>query len=162
MKLPIRADELIATLQLQPHPEGGFYREVFRSTVAVQALDRVVTRSAVTTIYFLLTEGAYSRWHRVQADEIWHWYEGAPLELFMAPPDVTHVQRVCLGPVTDTQRCVATVPAGWWQAARPIGAYALMGCSVAPGFEFDDFTFLIDAPEASKMQAMPAPYDELL
>src|SRR3970040_204526 len=91
-----RAAELIRTLALRPHPEGGHYGEVFRSSRRVRALDRDVDRAALTTIYFLLTAGEHSRWHRVRADEAWHWCEGDPLELLrLAHPGV---RRVRLGP----------------------------------------------------------------
>lgn len=143
-----RAGELIRKLELAPHPEGGFYREIWRSQARVAA-DQRPPRSALTTIYFLLTAGAFSAWHRVRSDEVWHWYEGGPLELLLAAPDFSTVQRIDLGPVQDAARPVATVPADWWQAARPLGAYALCGCTVAPGFEFEDFTFLRDDPVAA-------------
>jgi predicted cupin superfamily sugar epimerase len=141
-----RAQELIDGLGLTPHPEGGFFREIFRSVSNVRPDDERPARVAATSIYFLLSRGTHSRWHRVRSDEVWHLYEGGPLELFLAPPDCTEVRRFVLGPslVSDGPAC--TVPAGWWQAARPLGPYALTGCTVAPGFEFADFTFLRDAP----------------
>lgn len=143
-----RADLLIQQLGLAPHPEGGFYRESFRSTARVHAGGRP-SRSALTTIYFLLAAGSFSAWHRVRSDEVWHWYEGEPLELLLASPDFSVVQRHGLGPVGSSTEPLITVPADWWQAARPLGEYALCGCTVAPGFEFADFSFLRDDPEAS-------------
>ena len=100
----------------------------------------------VTTIYFLLAAGSFSAWHRVRSDEVWHWYEGEPLELLLAPPDLRNVQqRRRLGPVgVGVEPAIITVPADWWQAARPLGSYSLCGCTVAPGFEFEDFAFLRD------------------
>jgi uncharacterized protein len=142
-----RASELIRSLELAPHPEGGFYREIWRSQARVAAEQRP-SRSALTNIYFLLTADAFSAWHRVRSDEVWHWYEGEPLELLLAAPDFRTVQRIELGPVRGATGPVATVPADWWQAARPLGVYALCGCTVAPGFEFEDFTFLRDHPVA--------------
>ena len=139
-----RAQELIDGLHLQPHPEGGFFREMFRSSSTVRPNDDRSERSAATTIYFLLPRGAHSRWHRVQSDEVWHLYEGGPLELLLVPPDVCEVRRVVLGPALVSAGPVHTVPAGWWQAARPLGPYALTGCTVAPGFDFQDFAFLHD------------------
>ncbi len=151
-----RARALIASLALEPHPEGGWYRQVFKSQERVTRQRDDADRSALTTIYFLLIAGTYSAWHRVQSDEVWHWYEGEPLELLMResgergaeggedrrdgarfsalrpPPSA---QSVVLGP----DRRVHVVPARAWQAARPLGAYALVGCTVGPGFEFDDF-----------------------
>ena len=154
MSLPIpvepidpRAAELIRELHLQPHPEGGFFRELYRSSLRVAPDDGRAVRSAMTTIYFLLPRGAHSRWHRVESDEVWHLYEGGPLELILAPPGLEEVRRVVLGPALASDGPVYTVPAGWWQAARPIGIYALTGCTVAPGFDFVDFSFLRDAPE---------------
>jgi predicted cupin superfamily sugar epimerase len=141
-RLHPRAAELIRILNLQPHPEGGFYRELFRSSERVHR--QSVVRSAATTIYFLLAAGSFSRWHRVTSDEIWHWYEGEPLELLLCPPDFSRVQTVELGAIDAQRTQVHTVPANWWQAARPMGGYALTGCTVAPGFEFADFSFLAD------------------
>lgn len=143
-----RARQLIHDLALQPHPEGGFYRETWRSAARVTAQQRP-DRSALTTIYFLLAAGSYSAWHRVRSDEVWHWYEGGPLELLLAAPDFQSVRRRKLGPVDTDTEPVITVPANWWQAARPLGDYALCGCTVAPGFEFEDFSFLRDDTAAT-------------
>jgi predicted cupin superfamily sugar epimerase len=142
-----RAAELIRDLQLRPHPEGGFYRELYRSSSVVSPDDGRGGRAALTTIYFLLPRGAHSRWHRVQSDEVWHLYEGGPLELVVAPPGLEEVRRIVLGPALASHGPVWTVPAGWWQAARPIGPYALAGCTVAPGFDFTDFEFVREIPE---------------
>jgi uncharacterized protein len=150
-----RAAEMIRVLELNPHPEGGFYRETFRSPARVMADQG--SRSALTTIYFLLAAGSFSAWHRVLSDEVWHWYEGEPLELLLASPDFDMVQRRRLGPVGAGTEPVVTVPANWWQAARPFGTYALCGCTVAPGFEFEDFTFLRDHPGACDALQSVAP-----
>ena len=139
-----RATQLIDVLKLEPHPEGGYYREIYRSASRVRPDDERSERAAATTIYFLLVEGTHSRWHRVRSDEVWHLYEGGPLEIFTAPPAADHVHRVVLGTATASDGPVHVVPAGWWQAARPLGGYALAGCTVAPGFEFEDFSFLRD------------------
>ncbi len=138
-----RARELIARLQLAPHPEGGHYRQIYRSADRVQPADDRPPRAALTTIYFLLDATQHSRWHRVRSDEVWHFYEGEPLELLVADPAMRRVESVMLGSTDETDR-VHVVQAGWWQAARPHGAYALVGCTVAPGFEFADFDFLAD------------------
>ena len=145
-----RATQLIEVLDLAPHPEGGFYREIYRSTSSVQPGDGRGGRDAATTIYFLLVEGTHSRWHRVRSDEVWHLYEGAPLEILTAPPAIDHVRRVVLGPALETDGPVHVVPAGWWQAARPLGEYVLVGCTVAPGFVFEDLSFLRDEPAARR------------
>jgi predicted cupin superfamily sugar epimerase len=151
-----RASELIRTLELTPHPEGGYYRETWRSPTRVLA-DQRPSRSAVTTIYFLLAAGSFSAWHRVRSDEVWHWYEGDALELLLAAPDFSAVQRIELGAVGGATRPAATVPADWWQAARPLGPYALCGCTVAPGFEFGDFSFLRDDAAARASLGSAAP-----
>lgn len=147
-----RSRLLIDSLQLQPHPEGGYYRELYRSELTVSqpsgsmpTVEQLLPgsgRSAVTTIYFLLEKGQVSRWHRVDADEIWHFYEGDPLKLYLMPPDFSSLEIHPLGEVSDTTQPVFVVKAGWWQAAEPAGDYALCGCSVAPGFEFSGFYFL--------------------
>jgi predicted cupin superfamily sugar epimerase len=152
-----RARDLIAGLQLQPHPEGGHYREVHRSGAHVVPRDGRATRAALTGIYFLLVAGEHSRWHRVASDEAWHHYEGGPLELLVATPDGSRVQRILLGPALESDGPTHTVPAWHWQAARPLGAYALAGCNVAPGFEFADFAFLRDDRECAARLAAVAP-----
>lgn len=141
--------DLIATLGLIPHPEGGYYGELHRSDATVLPADGRGQRAALTTIYFLLPAGAVSRWHRVQSDEVWHFYEGAALDLWMASGEGGPARRHRLGPIDGDQRPVWTVPAGWWQAARPTGAYSLVGCTVGPGFDFRDFAMAGDQPEAA-------------
>ena len=140
-----RAAELIAVLGLQPHPEGGFYRQIFRSPVQVSPKDGRGPRAALTTIYFLLTEGSFSRWHQVASDEVWHLYEGGPLELLELSAPGQSVLRHRLGSVgSGTDAPVCTISAGTWQAARPLGAYAFVGCTVGPGFEFADLRLLAE------------------
>ena len=120
------ADRLIELLDLKPHPEGGHFRETFR--------DGNPGRAHSTAIYFLLKAGEESRWHRVDAAEVWHFYRGAPLELCIGK------QAYVLGSDIDAaQAPQIVVPAGAWQAARSLGDYTLVGCTVAPGFEFDHF-----------------------
>src|SRR5437016_1321044 len=119
----MRADDLIRDLNLRPHPEGGAYAEVFRSDARVQASDRRGERRALTTIYFLLRHGERSRLHRVASDEVWHFYEGDPLELTVVDPSFSTTQRIRLGAVASDARPVFVVPAGAWQSARPAGAY---------------------------------------
>ena len=137
-----RATILIRELGLVAHPEGGHYRELFRSPHAVRPLDGREFRPALTTIYYLLRSGERSRWHRVASDEAWHFYEGEELELWLAAPDGSALERVRLGPASGSAAPARVVPARWWQAARPLGAYALVGCTVGPGFDFGDFTLL--------------------
>jgi predicted cupin superfamily sugar epimerase len=138
-----RAAQLIATLGLQPHPEGGFYRELFRSATVVTPTDDRGPRAALTTIYFLLTAETWSRWHQVDSDEVWHLYEGGPLELFELDPSTHSLERHHLAPVDGGEQSpVHVVAAGRWQAARSLGDYTLVGCTVGPGFDFADFRLL--------------------
>ena len=152
-----RAQMLIAELGLKPHPEGGYYGEVFRSGHQVAPADGRGNRAALTTIYFLLPAGFVSRWHQVRSDEVWHFYEGAPLQLWVASPGADRIQRHELGPLERRQRPVQTVPAGWWQAARSTGDYTLVGCSVGPGFDFADFRLAVDSPSAPAALARAGP-----
>lgn len=140
-----RAEALIARLELVPHPEGGHYREVFRSERTVVA-GAGRERSAVTTIYYLLARGEVSRWHRIDHDEVWHYHEGAPLQLLWLAPDLSRVERRSLGPVNGTQEPTAVVPAGCWQAARSSGDHTLVACTMGPGFEFGDFALMARHP----------------
>ncbi|MEZ5317138.1 MAG: cupin domain-containing protein [Vicinamibacterales bacterium] len=135
---------LVTALALRRHPEGGHFAEVFRSPARVRQDGR--ERSAVTTIYYLLRAGEISRWHVVGSDEVWHFYEGGGLDLFVCDPRGGDVRTIRLGPTAPGVAAVHVVPAGWWQAARPRGGYALAGCTVAPGFEFEDFRFVADLP----------------
>lgn len=143
-----RVQVLIETLRLRPHPEGGWYRETFRSPRPVRREADGAVRSGLTTIFFLLAADGISRWHRVRSDEAWHHYEGAPLELLSFAPDGTQATTVRLG--ADAASRMHVVPASWWQAARPCGDYALVGCSVGPGFDFADFALLGDLPVAER------------
>ena len=145
-----RAERLIAELRLEAHPEGGFYRELFRSQITVLPSDGRGSRPALTTIYFLLTDDTVSRWHCVRSDEVWHLYEGGPLELFELDIATHSLARHRLTQVGDDGAPVHTVPADRWQAARSIGPYALVGCSVGPGFDFADFRLLADDVVASE------------
>ena len=125
------ADEIIARLGLQPHPEGGHFRETFR------AADR--PRGASTSIYFLLKSGERAHWHRVDADETWHYYAGAPLELSLSD-DGKSVRRLRLGTDLEIGEAPqAVVPRNVWQGARSLGKWSLVGCTVAPAFEFAGF-----------------------
>jgi uncharacterized protein len=129
-----RAEQLIRELDLQPHPEGGHYAEVHRSASA-------------TSIYFLLAAGEMSRWHKVQSEEMWHFYEGSPLDLLQLDPNGTDLEHFVIGPVGDRDRPFHCVPPGFWQAARTRGAFTLAGCTVAPPFRFADFFLLAHSPD---------------
>lgn len=130
----LSAAEIVALLELSPHPEGGFYRETFRDGPGPDG------RSRSTLIYFLLKQGKPSHWHRVDAVETWHWYAGAPLALRLAETDAGPGTTLILGSdLVAGQRPQGIVPTGWWQAAETLGDWTLVGCTVAPGFEFSAF-----------------------
>jgi predicted cupin superfamily sugar epimerase len=124
------AQVIIARLGLQPHPEGGWFRETWSGP-------QVGGRASGTAILFLLQAGERSHWHKVDADEIWLWHAGAPLILSMGE---TAAKEYRLGPDVLGQEMVqAVVPAGWWQAARSTGGWSLVSCTVSPGFRFEGF-----------------------
>ena len=135
-----RAGQLIAALGLVRHPEGGWYREVFRSTRRVVADGGRGERQALTTIDFLLAAGEFSAWHRVRSDEVWHLLEGR-LRLWLVPAELDRVECVALAAVDGQRAPRHVVPADWWQAAEPLGELAYVGATVGPGFEFADFAF---------------------
>ncbi len=127
------ADDIIAKLNLAPHPEGGFYRQTW-----IADNDG---RAHGTCIYFLLRDGGASHWHRVDAVEIWHYYAGAPIILSMAEHDTGPATDHRLGPdliAGETPQII--VPKHHWQAARTTGDWTLVGCTVSPGFQFEGFT----------------------
>jgi uncharacterized protein len=131
---PLTATEIIRLLNLEPHPEGGHYRQTFRDGKTVDG-----DRAASTAIYFLLARGERSHWHRVDAAEIWHWYGGAPLTLEIALPSGQR-EHITLGnDLAAGQRPQGIVPAQAWQAAQSLGDWTLIGATVAPGFEFAKF-----------------------
>jgi predicted cupin superfamily sugar epimerase len=132
----MKPDDIIQKLNMQPHPEGGHYVEIFRD-------ERITDqgRSYSSAIYFLLQEGEQSDWHRVDATEIWHWYAGAPLKLSMHTGQ--QETETLLGPdLFEDQRPQRIVPTGAWQKAQSCGAWTLVGCTVAPAFEFAGFDVL--------------------
>jgi len=156
------AEELVARLGLRPHPEGGWYSELHRSAQTVSRDG--VARAALTSIYFLLAAGQHGRWHVVASDEAWHHLDGDPLELLTWDPVTGVAGRALLGPLR-VAGCApyALVPAHVWQAARPLGGHALVGCTVGPGFDFADFRFVADLPAHEQPFAGPlAPYRSLL
>jgi len=229
----VSARDLVDKLALQPHPEGGWYREIYRSPTRVETPRG--SRSAITTIYYLLERHQLSRWHVVQADELWHFYAGAPLELLEYDSTARKLQRHMLGHVDSTPGAsadatawpagaaatvasggitkagagasadatawpagvgaavafgattsgsagatvaagdsasaagssgavsVAVIRSGVWQAARSLGDYSLVGCTVGPGFEFADFQFTADLPShAEHFKGALAPFAHLL
>jgi predicted cupin superfamily sugar epimerase len=125
--------EIIAMLALKPHPEGGWYAETFRDGAEA-------ARGHSTAIYFLLEHEQLSAWHRVKdAAEVWHFYAGAPLALSMCQEDRAVIEQVLGNELTAGERPQIVVPAGWWQSARSLGDWTLVGCTVAPGFDFAAF-----------------------
>jgi len=140
----MQARRLIERLSLEPHPEGGWYREIYRSASEVDT--PLGARAALTTIYYLLERNQLSRWHVVASDEVWHHYGGAPLELLAYDPATHKLLRRVLASPTDRDAAVgepvAVIERGRWQAAQSLGEYSLLGCTVGPGFEFADFRFV--------------------
>lgn len=138
MSGPSDLGEIVRRLDLQPHPEGGWFRETWRHQPAAGG------RGAGTAIYYLLGAGEVSRWHRVDATEIWHFYAGASLTLAISE-DGTASRRETLGPdILNGERPQLLVPEGAWQSARSLGAWTLVGCTVSPAFDFAGFEL---APE---------------
>jgi len=132
------AADIVRLLELQPHPEGGWFRETWRHRPAEGG------RGAGTAIYYLLGDGAVSHWHRVDAAEIWHFYAGAPLALTLSQ-DGKAQEVLRLGPdLAAGERPQLLVPEGAWQTARSLGAWTLVGCTVSPAFDFAGFEL---APE---------------
>ena len=155
-------EALIRRYRLEPHPEGGWYRELHRSREAVSRADGQ-RRAGLTAILFLLPQGEISRWHQVcGADESWHHAGGAPLELLCLPPEGGALRRrrlatQLLDPAEEEAMPLAIVPAGWWQAAHSLGAWSLVSCCVGPGFDFADFTLLRDLHSSQHPEgALPA------
>ena len=150
---PPSAEDVIATLGLTPHPEGGFFRETFRAPETVAAPFGKVQRAASTAIYYLLRAGDFSAFHVVRSDEVWHHYLGASLELHTIDSAGQH-ERIELGAdLVNGEQPQWVVPAGILQAARIIGpGFGLFGCTVAPGFDFADFRL---PPRAELTQRFP-------
>ena len=129
-----QADAIITALNLSPHPEGGYFRETFRDEACNEQ-----GRSVSTAILYLLKAGELSHWHRVDATEVWHWYAGAPLELKQREDNQPETSGVLGNAVLENQSPQIVVPAGVWQSAQSLGDWTLVGCTVAPGFEFSGF-----------------------
>ncbi|TYC52533.1 cupin domain-containing protein [Rhodobacterales bacterium] len=135
----LSAHDVIDLLGMQPHPEGGYFVETFRDT-----LTDADGRAASTQIYFLLPEGITSRWHKVDAVETWHWYAGSPLELSISSDGKGRLSLTLGNDLAAGERPQGIVPRNGWQQARSLGAWTLVGCTVAPGFMFEGFEL---APE---------------
>lgn len=164
------AEALVELLELSPHPEGGYFRETFRSASRVQNMDSSSfrgDRAAGTAIYFLLPAGTFSAWHAVRSDEVWHHYDGVATELHTIDPAGVHNTVVLGRDLARDQRPQRIVPAGWLQAARPVAlcgtpsGYSLCGCTVSPGFEFADFEIPARAELHRRFPHLGAIIDEL-
>ena len=131
---------IIESLGLQPHPEGGWFGETWR------APGPPGQRPAGTSIYFLLRAGETSRWHRLDAAEVWHFHAGEPLELCVSTAEGVTIHRLGVD-IGAGERPQVVIPAGAWQTARSLGAWTLVGCSMAPGFEFAGFELAPDGWE---------------
>jgi uncharacterized protein len=146
-------EQLCARYDLAPHPEGGFYRETYRAPTALAG----TTRAVSTAIYFLLPRGSYSRLHRIGSDEVWHFYAGGPLIIAELNEDGV-VRRTRLGAATDEHVVPQhVVPAGAWFGAYPAddSDFCFVGCTVAPGFSFDDFELARRAQLAEHFRHLP-------
>lgn len=137
--------ELINVLALQPHPEGGFYRKTYRGVLQLkgESLPKAFggSRNCSTAIYFLVPAGVFSAFHKIKSDEVWHFYEGLPLHVYVLLPN-GNLETIRLGKdILNGETYQAVVPAGCWFASRPVGnaGFSLAGCTVAPGFDFVDF-----------------------
>jgi len=146
-----RIEELKTSLRLQPHVEGGHYHRFHPPKGA----DSAGVRQAMSAIHYLLEAGQCSSWHRVDAEEAWHFVEGDPLELLIYQEEQRSLRRHCLGPLAENVDTTVIVPAGAWQAARPLGRYALATCVVAPAFVYAGFEMLAeDAPLARHLAGL--------
>ncbi|MDJ0615050.1 MAG: cupin domain-containing protein [Rhizobiaceae bacterium] len=138
------ADDIIEKLNLMPHPEGGYFRETFRDPKETNG------RSVGTAIFFLLKAGEISRWHKVDATEIWHFYAGSPLKLGLAEENGSAETLILGNDLADGQLPQHVIPTGWWQQAQSLGEWTLVGCTVSPGFEFSGFEMAGEGWEPKK------------
>lgn len=139
MSTPSAMQSIIERLDLSPHPEGGYYREIYRSKEKVRRPDDASVRDAATSIYFLVPERIATNWHRVRSDELWHFYKGDPLVLEIIDREGHFSRQVLHNRLDSEAEFQQVVPANGWQRAYSRGDYSLVGCTVAPGFEFEDF-----------------------
>lgn len=153
-----RAKELIQRFNLSKHPEGGYFLEVYRSQNKCTIHPSGDVRSWLTDIYFLLTQNDISRFHRIKHDEIWHFYEGAPLALTEIDPIAMEIDTITIGQTGSSLNYKHCVQAGIWQSARSMGEYSFVGCTVGPGFEFDDFEMLSDNQDMIETILMKYPF----
>lgn len=138
------AEQLIGLLDLIAHPEGGHYRQIYQSkdTVISTTAHKGEKKYASTSIYYLLRSNEFSAWHRIKSDELWHYYYGSPLAIYVIEKNGKLIVHTLGNPLTTKDACFqVVVPANQWFAAKPIlpDSFTLAGCTVAPGFEFSDF-----------------------
>ena len=151
----ITASEIIEQLDLEEHPEGGYFRETYRGNEIVQGEDGK-ERTAGTGIYFLLTEGVCTNWHRVRSDELWHFYCGDQLVLELID-DAGNFKQLMLGDeLSEEGKIQQLIPKYCWQRAYSTGNYTLVGCTVNPGFEFEDFEMIESGKLASQFPDISA------
>jgi uncharacterized protein len=152
------ADFWIENLQLQPHPEGGYFREVYRSRETISADLLMVRydseRSFATSIYFLLKSDQISAFHRLKSDEIWHFYSGSPITVYIIDKEGRLSETICGRDVLNNEQLQLVIPHGCWFAAKvnQPDSYSLVGCNVAPGFDFSDFEL---AEKSALMECFP-------
>lgn len=154
----LNADKIIEKLQLEPHPEGGYFKEVYRSTDTVFSENSSEYRNSVTDIYFLLKKGDVSRFHKVLHDEIWNFYMGAPLRLIDYSDNC--MNEVVLG--GENLNFKHTIIANNWQGAESLGEFTLVGCTVAPGFDFKDFSFMTSTDDIETIKTKYPDYLKFL
>ncbi len=159
-----RIEQLKKTFNLQAHPEGGYYSEQYRAAETVNSPFIGDKRACVSHIYFLLTDNDVSRWHKVLHDELWHMYEGDPLRILHFDPQHNAPLSVTEERIGDIGKEVRNdyfklVPGGHFQAAQSTGTYSFLGCTVAPGFDFRDFSYLEDESIKSKLLSFGKDYE---
>ncbi len=154
--MPNTIEEIVSRLELLPHPEGGYYKETYRSEgeipEAVLGKDYVGERNYATSIYFLLTSENFSAFHRIKQDEIWHFYDGSPIQLHMIDQEGNYSSQLIGKELSNGELPQILVPGGVWFASEVAegGSYSLAGCTVSPGFDFQDFE-LRSGEELSKL-----------
>lgn len=160
----IDVDFLIKKFDLNPHPEGGYYRETYRSSESIEqsALPENYkgSRNHSTCIYFLLTSDTFSAFHKINQDEIWHFYSGSPLKLYVISDKGDYSEHIIGNDFTHEQVAQFVVPAGHWFAAKTVepNSYSFVGCTVAPGFDFADFVL----PEREELLSKFPQHSEMI
>jgi predicted cupin superfamily sugar epimerase len=141
-------EEIIKDLNLSPHEEGGFFRQTYKSGLIVKPAKESYARSSVTHIYYFLSKGMHSIFHKVKHDEIWNLYDGEGLKLYIYDAENKKIEERML--TKENLNFHTVVPGNFWQAAEPAGDYVLVGCTVAPGWELEDEEYLSDHPESAE------------